>query len=858
MPTTYYGDGSLYGDADAIYGRISSELLAAQITSVRETGLKVRIIDERSNRWEFLAGVDQNPVAYHANEEFRNQKNQKYYSYRGQSDICVLDNGNFYRVRVDVDDQQIYDQTITDPTVTAQWTSWSLLYSGLHYSVAVAANGNIPVVYTAKSDGIYRNNSLEWSIANAMGIQCHRGSDGRQEVDKLWIKVVGDGGWSPQGGGRTLRKFDFYYTSDIESITPVEVPWNLGWFRHDVASIVRGDGKAVRLVTYPLYASELAGNGGESITAELVADPANIGTELKGPRLIRGLPGEYGHNTVSGSDIFKLSDGYYYIFYHEVHVSDDWEFSSNVETPLVWQRSKDLLAWSEPVHSGHNAWGFAGVVERNGIVYLCGNGAVHQRPGTSVEYDISDHVPQVGWESPRENQSGTGQLLVANPDDVHSEILDLSDRRIIIEPGIKTGAAYEYARLDDHWVKQIKKTLDGNANRLTVDFGNIWTRLENPMRDVINFIGRTDYHDWGDSEPNEPFAYYFDTGEGVAAGNVLSITEGLVLWTGWKGHNPNFQISFNTVAIDLYLRYKDENNYLKLAYASNTVTLTEVRLGVSTVIGTTAVGATGRLGVRARWKSFDIWVNGAVAVTYTHASPKLLSPGYVGWSNVGAYGVFDFDFEDLEYNYTSEDLIRQALAMGDYHDVKVGSASAKQYALTWGPQTDLPTPADGLRQVLEGEKLELIWRDGFIEVGQFKDVGVVKTIENRIINTELANAGNRRINLANVDGNEHTWFEVDIPDALERDRMINAYFDLPELLDKDKVRERAQEEIRRSGLAEAPGGLVPLFFDLWRMDVIEWVDNSGDSKTVRIEGIRVEINQSSEPSQRQQLDTSLV
>lgn len=877
MAVVHYGDGTEYGDGVAFYGRISADLAADQTTFHRETGLIVKIIDERTNRWELINSVgSQNGGDYKDVPEFTGtnvSRTQKYWSYRGQAAVCVLDNGNIVRVRNDVDNQQIYIQTITDPTDAAQWQAWTLLYSGLNYTVAVAADGNTAIVYHAKADGLYRNNSLVWSMANITGVRCHKDANGKPVKDKLWVTVVTNGMYSPFVPGVVVRKFDAYYTENVVTTAPEQVAWNFLWYRHSNRSIARDDGTIIRLSSFPMF-TPYGVNSGESLSVEICASTSVLRTQSNGPRLIRGVSGDWGHSYLSLLDVTRCSDGFYYTFSSEIHVDDDWEQSG--DWGIVWQRSKDGIVWSEPVHTGVSR--YAGCFEKDGYLYIVGNGHVWRRPTTAVEYDVSDFVPQVDWDSPRDNQPGSGQLTIANPDGINDGLLDLSDRRIVIQPGMKTSTGeYEFASLEDFWIKKITRQVDGNINRLQVDFGNIWARTENPIRDVMNFVGRTEYLDWRtDGTPNQPFAYYFDNSElteprvqgaGLVAG-------GKVLWTGWKGLNPWFSISFeNTPTLNLYFRHVDDYNYMKLVYNGSTVKLYEVsnygtpeseaddegnRASTTVEIGSASCTGATRLGVRVRWKYFDIYKNGVLLTTFYDETPILNRVGYVGWEGDTGYQVSNFGFSDLEYNFTSKELIRQALAMADYHDVIVSNATAKQYDLMWGPQTDLPTISDALRNLLEAEKLELIWRDGFIEVGQFKEVGALKRIEDRIIRTEEVSDGNRRINLADVDGNEDSWLEVDEADAQARDRMINAYYDLPELLTSDEVRLRAIEEIRRSTLGESPGGTVPLYFDLWRMDPIEWVDNAGNVKQVRIEGIRVMINQGTEPSQRQELDTSLI
>jgi hypothetical protein len=1035
MAVTIYGDGSKYGDADAVYGRAGSELAAAQIAKTRETALKIRVIDERINRWVEFTGSDQNARNYSA--DGTKQYNQDHWSYRAQADICELTNGNIIRVRIDVDDRQVYVQTITDPTIASQWTTWGLLYSGTHYAVAIAPDtASTYVVYSVKSDGLYKNNSLVWSQTGLVKIRCHRDTDGRQLKDALWLTKTAQG---VTISGDIERKLSVFFTENVASVTPYEVEWNWIWQRHGAASIKRDDGKFVKITSYSLYAPTNISDSGESLLSTV--HPAITQLYIfQGPRLIRALPGQFGHNTLSDASIFKLDDGYFYIFYIEVRTDSDFEFTSSLETPLVWQRSRDGEVWSEPVHTGFNTWGFAGLVESGSYVYLVGNGKVYRRPNTSVEYDISNYVPSISWESPKDNQTGTGQLSISNLNGINDALRDLSDRRIIVEPGIKViDGTYQYARLDDFWINRMERTLDGKVNRLTCDFGNIWSRLENPLRDIYNFVGKTVYEDWKSGKINEPFNYFFASGQGSKVEDGLSVEEGgIVLWTGWKGYNPFFHVDISSTfeipsinvlaglkdavlkasdslplapngkifkkeravdgdpltrwsppepqgpptghwwaadisiqknvsafryyiehaedrassasiygsnsasawswlvdgsgklinnplsngwtlvsgwanlntpdtgkvgfaaasyrywlvkatggtnstvsefdisefelwapattgqaAYDIIFRYVDATNYMKLNFDGSNLRLYEVVNDVTTQIGATQSGLSNvtSIGIKCRWRAFDLYTNQTYLATIaasSYAVPTIASPGYVGFNAASDYTVGNFIFEDLEYDYTSKDLIRQALALGDYHDSIVGQATARQYAIIWGPQSDLPTGADGLRQLLEGEKLDLVWRDGFIEVGQFKDATSIRTLQNEIISANETNEANRRINLAVVDGNENTWMEIDAVDVLTRDRMIQSYLDLPELLAEDDVKNRAREEIRRSKLGSSPGGTIPLQFDLWRMDPITWIDPTGTSKNVRIEGISVEINQGESPYQRETLDMSLL
>jgi hypothetical protein len=280
--------------------------------------------------------------------------------------------------------------------------------------------------------------------------------------------------------------------------------------------------------------------------------------------------------------------------------------------------------------------------------------------------------------------------------------------------------------------------------------------------------------------------------------------------------------------------------------------------GASSVVDSFSIGTTSRITIDLRWRQVKIIVG---STTFTIASDDnlgaVIKPGYVGWSAVD-YEVSNFVFTDWEDNINTHDIVKYSLAMGDYHDVLVSGPSEKQYAMIWGPQTDIPTAADGLRQVLEAGKLELIWRDGIIEVGQFTSEEPYRTLEDEIFETGYIDEAGRRINFAVIDGNEHSWLEADDADSRLRDRQIVAYYDLPELLTQSAVKERAQEEIRRSKKGQSPSGRIPLMLDIWRMDAIEWIDNMGRSHNIRLEGVRVTIMQNETPSQYMELDSTLL
>lgn len=891
MAKILYGGGVEYGDAGADYGRLGGDLIAAQGTFVRETGLKVTVIDERVNRWEQVVSDATSLKIDEVHYIGSDPSSPSYYSYRTQAKAIILDNGTVIRVRIgkqtggvtDPDDRQIYIQTITDLTNVSQWETWTLHYTGVNYAVELVQTGatTYDIYHSKQNQGIFKNNSLLWAT----------GDDGVNLEQCIFISAVA-APWSAlygstpyykivnfgvvRGGADNLRYINYYFTNNIDIDRPGPIFTNYYWYRHLISTTLMDDGKFLIIETMPIT-DPRSPNRTDSITCRIQTypNPDNVVP----PLVIRGFGSDYGFNTISGARVHKLSDGYYYIFYREDHEGDAGETVSSTQL-FVWQRSKDGLHWSEPVHCGflpnERAGAFEATVGGEDWVYYCGNGDVHRRPASPVEYPIENFVPAISWESPRDNQEGSGEVTVANPLGVNDYLVGLSDRRIRIEPGIKVNATdYEYAQLDDTWIKSVVQSTEGSADRLKLTLGNVWSRLENPLRDTVNIIGQTKFSDWAEGKENQPFNYYFTDGEPKVVNNSLQVVGGGVcLWTGWKGINPQFDFTMDAWDVEIMLRYVDEDNYIKFTYdepSAGRVIITQVRAGVSTVLTNFTLTKLSTNGYQKKWRvemkwdtmSFFTYKSGVKfgSGNYTFNSGDtvkyLLKPGYVGWNKGSDYTIANFNFSDLERPMYTGDIVKMALAMGDYHDVVVPQGS-EQFAMIWGPQTDLQTPAQALRNALEAEKYELVWRDGQIQVGQFTDVAPVKTITDRIIRTDYVDEANRRINFATVDGNENSWTEVDSVDSQQRDRQIVAYFDLPELKTADAVKARAIEELRRSKLGASPGGDVPLFFDLWRMDPIIWIDNQGRTYNVRVEGISVEINQSTEPFQRSTLDTSLL
>jgi hypothetical protein len=227
-------------------------------------------------------------------------------------------------------------------------------------------------------------------------------------------------------------------------------------------------------------------------------------------------------------------------------------------------------------------------------------------------------------------------------------------------------------------------------------------------------------------------------------------------------------------------------------------------------------------------------------------------PGYVGVrfysTTATTFGCDLFSFTSWETPYTTDSLVKTALSMADLHDYVVSAGEANQVAVVWGPQTDLASPAAALSSLLEQHKLQITWRNGTIEVGQFKENTVVRTIENDAISFELSESSGRRINLSVVDGQEDSYIAIDGLDSRTRGRQIIAYFDVPELKTTEEVVERAEEEVRKGAVATEWIGSTRTYFDLWKMDVVSWVHN-GVARSLRIEAFTVQIKQGHSPQQ---------
>jgi hypothetical protein len=547
---------------------------------------------------------------------------------------------------------------------------------------------------------------------------------------------------------------------------------------------------------------------------------------------------------------------------------------SNLGDLQLWIRSKDLFHWSAPVVGPGivNPKPIAGIEESGGYAYWADNGSVWRRPMTPLEYDVSNFTTEVTVDNPRDNQSGKGTALIANPDGINDDLLELGDKDLTLEVGIKnTLGVYEFVEFNRYFVDRVVRQVSGETNRLKVLITDVWGRLESPLQDVYNVVGKTDWDDWDTDLRNEAFNYYFaqDTAPTIV-GNDLRTT-GICLYTGWKGHNPNFYCTFSTYSgsTSLIARYVDSSNYIKITKSYDKVYLYEVVAGVVTTIASVTISSiiggyvpsnsdTVTLKAILKWNSYEIYMNGNLMLSGSR-NWTITDPGYAGFVSSSAhYQISTFHLEDWEYDVQISDMIKTALALGDVHDVVVNNAEEKAYAIIWGPQTDLPTAAEALRQFLASLKLQLAYRGGILTADKFNDPDPIYTYDDIIIQTDQTEEPQKKINWSSVDGNDTFWLEVDVSDSRKRGRQIVGYSDLPELLTIDSVKARAQEELRRASEGVSPSGMILMQFDLWRMDPITWVDNAGNSKDVRVEGFELEIRQGTQPSQRMKVDTSLL
>lgn len=867
-----YGSG-LYGSG--LYGLLSESFETAQNTQVRQTGLRVRIIDEQLNAWEEIVGGQ--AKTHEGLSGGASSWMQSYFAYRLQMDMCVLSNGTIVRVRNGdgtSGDRQIYVQEITDPTNVSQWTTWSLLYSGTHYAVSVQpATSSTYHVYSAKSDGLYKNNSKKID------------GDGIVRIDKVVSRV--DAMYVTLVARDALdnhRYYDMKYVEDIDSGSWADDRWNYRWYRNDITAIENAEGQLVRIQVAAFYNDARDVSVAESMVVSFAADYTTGENPNVAPRLIRGFSGQAGYNAIAQPAVMFCSDGFYYLFYGEIRKDADGDTAVSMST-VYWQRSKDLKYWSEPIAIGYSSMRMGSynanfqVVELDDYLYLANNGDVWRRPLDITTLELSNYIPTVQMNIASIQDGGGAEFTVANPNGLWDDIVTMGDKKVTIEPAIfnsETGE-YEFEEQGIWWLKNVTKQVDGNIRRLNVTCYDFAERLENPLRDVYNFVGQTQWDDFGLGKRNKLFNYYLRGGKSKFMndydddGNLRSIyyyayrisDYHTALLTAWKGHNFDASVRYRGGSLanrrfGLVYRWADSRNFYWARVNDDTLELVRMRDGDVDIMDTYSIGSAPSnptIRVVTEFGFHYVYLNGTLRITYNEVLPTT-KPGYVGirfFGNNGSYttmGADRFTMTSWEINHTTETLVKTALAMADFHDVSAGGAGdAQQLAVVWGPQSDIANPLQALRSLFEQNKLEMSWRNGQLEVGKFTDTESQRTFENDITRFELTEQNGKRVNLAVVDGREDTYIEIDGVDTRQRGRQVVSYSDVPELDTTEKVRDRAREEVRRGVVGSKYQGESRLYFGLSRMDLTTWVDGAGVEYYLRIEQMEININQSTEPRQ---------
>lgn len=443
-------------------------------------------------------------------------------------------------------------------------------------------------------------------------------------------------------------------------------------------------------------------------------------------------------------------------------------------------------------------------------------------------------------------------------------------------------SSWQFADLNDWWIDRIRRVMEGAAHRMELTAYDFSKRLANPLRDIYSFIGQTIWRDWnypaaGYSTQNQLFNYFIDGATpqlgDVATVELHNITDtAVMLWTGWKGHSFRLDIYFSTGAdyvADLnqgivYGR-ASADNYYWVRFGGGYLTLSRFVQGVETVLGGSEFGYPDsfHLIVEKKFGWHLIYINYAEngwtdeLILQVLETDPLVEPGYVGvmvqpHDGIGPViaWIQDWTFTSWETPYSSQDLIKTALAMADIHNPIVTGAEDNQLAVVWGPQTNYPDPLSALKDIFEQHKLDMAWRNGQIHVGQFKAQSIIRSFINNVVKFELTQENGQRLNLVVVDGNEDTYLAIDASDSRSRGTQVVGYFDLPELTSHAAVVSRAEEELRNGVTASEYAGTAPLQFDVWRLDGTTWYDLSGTAFNLRVVGITIELDQGLKPIQR--------
>lgn len=734
----------------------------------RQTGVVARVIDSNLNAWEDFAGLDINiPATYaYADGQAPYEYEQAHWSYRGQAAMCRLANGSIVRVRLgdwtNTAERRIQRQIITDPTDPSQWLAWTWLSYGDNYAVAIEADGAVAAgyhIYHAKANGFYRDNVLLTAIPNIIRIKPVFG-----KLGMLYFATVGQ----DIDGDRFIR---WRYTHDANLLgvlpfSPVDIA-DYRWYHADLVALQGAPGYYYRFRAMPHNGGAREHFASDTLTCDWSTGPLDDPgyNEWNNARFLKGPSARNGFKRIDNLYITSLADnqfsnGAYYLFYNERHMDAYGNTLSNLKNPLFWSRSVGYPYYlTAPVPVGFSIWGFAGVVEADGYVYLAGNGRVLRRPVEATVIDITDNVITTGYQLPRDNQPGAGKLLCANPRNILGAQLGLdsthdagglTDRRLELAIGLKRASdpGYRFKRDASWWISSLRKVTDGDKRQVEIGLGDQWYRLDNVFRDEWSIPGHFEYTDWQPDAPNQlhdwqnandEFTSYTppDVPEStvprlrtVASGTGPLFGGTITLYAGWRGENGSVRAKSwveypdtEILGFGIVFRYIDASNFYLVEVTNERTRLHRVKGGVDTLLAISHTGAgSGGADVTVdfRWAWLRVTVNGVVTlqldgltdVGHLISEPEPWS-GFVGLFASSLIEVSNFTLTDSHASVTTKELAKMLLAYIDEHEIVFeddeDTLSVPQIDFLMGPQYDLNTPAKALHLLLDSNNLQVVW-----------------------------------------------------------------------------------------------------------------------------------------------------
>lgn len=715
-------------------------------TDTRRTGLIAKVVDSNLNSWEDFTGIDINIPVVYSGQDAIEEWEVGHWSYRGQAAMCArTTDGAIVRVRIGngtFGDRTVYRQIITDPTVQSQWTTWTQLYTGTHYAIGIQPDSSAGAgyrIYHSKADGVYMDNVLKiGALTKVVRIKPVHNSPGRVYLCSVDQDIDGQ------------RVLNWSYNSDIRTpATTEDEAANYRWYSHDIAATVleANDDLMVRLRAHTLNGGARDLYASDSLTSEQLISFSGGFNVWDRVRFLRGPSGQAGYQSFENLYLTQIGD-YYYIFYNERQRDAQGNTLSNLKMPLVWSRSIEVPYYpSAPVPTGFSVWGFAGVVAFGDYLYAGGNGRVIRRPLNEDTIDITNYVLEGGYELPRDNQKGVGKLDCPNPANVLGEQFGFTDgsesvlteRRLDFGLGMRRPSdnQYTFKRDAQWWISGLRSTTaEDGRERLEIEFGDFWHRMENKFRDTYSIPGRFEWVDWQPEARNELFNYSNDTDEFSryspvgADENTLprlrTVPSGdgplggtLTLYAGWRGENGFASAMFSGVAgAGIVFRYMDADNFYLAEVFNSLLRLRRIKGGTATTLASIVVdmAADYELSVDFRWSKVLISYsdNDDIFEEIEHVldEPEMWT-GFVGFFSTTLVEISNVFIREHHTAINTRELIRMLLAHIDEHDAQLEideeTASAVQRDVIWGPQSDLDTPDKALRQVLTASKLNIVW-----------------------------------------------------------------------------------------------------------------------------------------------------